>query len=67
MFFFCGVCNYINPEQCQMIDVGTIPQKNSISAIILEMDKPKNKHLGGCCGEIEVFWPNNYELGKQIF
>ena len=44
-----------------MIDVGTIPKRNSISQIITYMDA--YDHVGGACGEIEVFRPSNYELG----
>lgn len=44
-----------------MIDIGTIPLKNSISDIIKYMDF--YTQVGGCAGEIEVFEPTEKELG----
>ena len=51
-----------------MIDIGTIPLKNSISKIIMQMDDDID--IGGACGEIEVFYPSETELGipnRNIF
>ena len=47
-----------------MIDIGTIPLKESISEIVVYMDK--YKQVGGCAGEIEVFEPTDKELGYPI-
>ena len=45
----------MEPHFCQMIDIGTIPLKNSISQIVEFMkDYPLT---GGACGEIAVFNP----------
>jgi len=44
-----------------MIDIGTIPLKKSISAIVKYMDKYAK--VGGACGEIEVYEPSAFELG----
>mmetsp|Transcript_1704 Transcript_1704/g.2131 ORF Transcript_1704/g.2131 Transcript_1704/m.2131 type:complete len:99 (-) Transcript_1704:1460-1756(-) len=62
-WYFKGFCTYLNPTYCQMIDIGTIPLKKSISKItqILENDP----QLGGACGEIEVFEPTDKELGIE--
>ena len=60
LWFFKGFCSYLNPEFCQMIDIGTIPKKNSISKIVKYMQK--HEKIGGACGEIEVFEPTNKEL-----
>lgn len=47
-----------------MIDIGTIPLKNSISTICRYMDR--YHQVGGACGEIEVFNPTEKELGYPI-
>ena len=61
LWFFKGFCAYTNPTYCQMIDAGTIPMGDSISKIVKFMDV--YKRVGGACGEIEVFEPNDKELG----
>ena len=62
-WFFKGFCNYLNPQFCQMIDIGTIPLKNSISKIIKQMIADES--IGGAWGEIEVFDPTLKELGLE--
>ena len=64
LWFFKIFCYYIEPEYCQMIDIGTIPLKNSISSIWRYMDKYEK--VGGACGEIEVFNPSDRELGYPM-
>ena len=61
LWFFKGFCYYIEPEYCQMIDIGTIALKNSISGIWRYMDR--YDQVGGAWGEIEVFNPSDKELG----
>lgn len=61
LWFFKGFCAYIDPEYCQMIDIGTIPLRNSISKIFKRMEA--NPKIGGACGEIQVFEPTDKELG----
>ena len=46
-----------------MIDIGTIPLKNSISKIIKQMIADES--IGGAWGEIEVFDPTLKELGLE--
>ena len=57
LWFFKGLCNYLNPRMCQLIDAGSIPLQHSISRLFLYMDSYGN--VGGCCGEIEVFFPKH--------
>lgn len=64
LWFFKGFCSYVQPKYCQMIDIGTIPLRSSISSIIKYMDF--YKQVGGCAGEIEVFEPTDRELGYPI-
>ena len=45
LWFFLGFCAHIKPDYCQMIDVGTIPKRESISSIIFYMDT--FKQVGG--------------------
>ena len=50
-WFFKGFCDYMQPEFCQMVDVGSIPLQGSISSVIMHMEAFPN--VGGACGEIE--------------
>lgn len=38
LWFFKGFCSYVKPKYCQMIDIGTIPLKDSISKIVIRME-----------------------------
>jgi cellulose synthase/poly-beta-1,6-N-acetylglucosamine synthase-like glycosyltransferase len=51
-WFFQGVCKYLKPEYCLMLDIGTKPTENALLKLynFMQIDK----HCGGCCGEIEV-------------
>lgn len=51
-WFFQGICNYIQPEQCLMLDIGTRADDYAIAKLYKYM--LQNKDCGGCCGEIEV-------------
>ncbi|CAI2378973.1 unnamed protein product [Moneuplotes crassus] len=51
-WFYNGFCKMMNPKYAQLIEVGAIPQWNSISRIIMHMEAFQN--VGGACGEIEV-------------
>jgi len=63
-WFFKGFCEYMNPTFAQIIDCGSIPLWNSISHIIMHMEKFKN--VGGACGEIECILPEKKEDGQDI-
>ena len=41
-FFFQGLWSYIEPQFWQMVEVGTIPKRNSISKIISYLDEYEN-------------------------
>lgn len=55
LWFFKGMCTYMQPHLTQLIDVGTLPLQNSISSMLLYMDM--DHKVGGVCGEIEVMYP----------
>lgn len=51
-WFFQGICSFIRPKYCVVLDIGTRPDTHSIQKLIGHMDIDENS--GGCCGEIEV-------------
>jgi len=51
-WFFQGLCKYMKPEYCMVLDIGTRPDKHSVYKLYKYMRKDIN--CGGCCGEIEV-------------
>ncbi len=51
-WFFQGLCKYLKPELCLMLDIGTRPDKHAVYKLYKYMRK--HKECGGCCGEIEV-------------
>lgn len=51
-WFFQGLCKYLRPELCLMLDIGTKPLTRSVYKLYKYMQVSKN--CGGCCGEIEV-------------
>ena len=50
-----------------MIDIGTIPMKNSISKLMFYMMHSSNKNCGGVAGEIEVFKPDDEKKKQKCF
>jgi cellulose synthase/poly-beta-1,6-N-acetylglucosamine synthase-like glycosyltransferase len=62
-WFIRGFCDALNPEYIQMIDVGSIPLRNSISKIIMHMETFPN--VGGACGEIECLLSKKREDGSK--
>lgn len=63
-WFFKGFCDYMQPEFCQMVDVGSIPLQGSISSVIMHMEAFPN--VGGACGEIECELKDAKEDGSKI-
>ena len=56
LWFFRGICSYLEPDHCFVIDAGTRPLPGSLSRLNKELTiKP---WIGGACGEIEVELPN---------
>lgn len=51
-WFFQGVCKYLKPELCLMLDIGTRCDDYALIKLYNHMQYDKN--CGGCCGEIEV-------------
>ena len=51
-WFFQGICKYLKPDYCMMLDVGTKAEDNAILKLYKYMEM--HKMCGGCCGEIEV-------------
>ena len=64
LWFFKGLCGFLEPEMCQLVDVGTVPLPRSISTLFLYMDR--NSEVGGCCGEIEVMYPERPDGVVQV-
>ena len=64
LWFFKGFCQYLDPEFVQIIDAGTIPLHNSVSHIVLHMEKFEN--IAGACGEIEVLIPDKKDNGDMF-
>mmetsp|Transcript_14964 Transcript_14964/g.20296 ORF Transcript_14964/g.20296 Transcript_14964/m.20296 type:complete len:227 (+) Transcript_14964:508-1188(+) len=51
-WFFQGICKYLKPELCLMLDIGTRPDDYALLKLYKHMQADKT--CGGCCGEIEV-------------
>jgi cellulose synthase/poly-beta-1,6-N-acetylglucosamine synthase-like glycosyltransferase len=64
-WFFQGVCEYLNPELCLMLDIGTRPERDSIYKLYRYMKLKKN--CGGCCGEIEVDFSKSKEMSLSSY
>lgn len=51
-WFFQGICKYLKPQFCLMLDIGTRPDDYALLKLYAHMrNDPK---CGGCCGEIQV-------------
>ena len=48
-WFYQGICQYLNPDLCMMLDIGTRPAKHSVYKLYKYMRK--HRSCGGCCGE----------------
>eukprot|EP00347_Sterkiella_histriomuscorum_P019417 403341703 len=55
LYFYRGFCEYLNPEQCLLLDIGTQALPGSINKLVKLLDM--NVNIGGACGEIEVEMP----------
>ena len=51
-WFFQGICRYLKPDQCLLLDVGTRPEEKTIYRMYKYM--VKSKRCGGCQGELEI-------------
>lgn len=51
-WFFQGVCKYLKPEYCLMLDIGTRPDNYAVQKLVNFMRQ--HPQAGGVCGEIEV-------------
>ena len=51
-WFFQGICKYLKPEYCLMLDIGTQADEYAIMKLYAHMQADED--CGGCCGEIEV-------------
>ena len=60
-WFFQGICKYLKPEHCLMLDIGTQADEYAIMKLYAHMQADEN--CGGCCGEIEVDLQGNKEGG----
>jgi len=64
-WFFQGLCEHMQPEQCLMLDIGTRPDKHSVYKLYKYMQVRPN--CGGCCGEIEVDFTKERGLTGSYF
>lgn len=51
-WFFQGICKFLKPELCLMLDIGTRADDYALLKLYNHMKADLN--CGGCCGEIEV-------------
>jgi len=64
-WFFQGLCEYIKPHLCLMLDIGTRPDKHSVYRLYkYMMSRP---FCGGCCGEIEVDFSSERGITGSYF
>mmetsp|Transcript_25089 Transcript_25089/g.28853 ORF Transcript_25089/g.28853 Transcript_25089/m.28853 type:complete len:236 (+) Transcript_25089:576-1283(+) len=63
-WFFKGFCEYMQPEFVQIIDCGSIPLWNSISHIVMHMERFTD--VGGACGEIECILLEKKDDGAEV-
>ena len=56
-WFFQGICKYLKPKFCLMLDIGTRMEAYALLKLYAHMEADKN--CGGCCGEIEVDLDSN--------
>jgi len=52
LYFFRGFCEYLEPEFCMLVDIGTKPLKQSINKLYQYMWC--NDDIGGACGDMGV-------------
>ena len=64
-WFFQGICQYLDPEFCLMLDIGTRPGPDSIYKLYKYMIETEN--CGGCCGEIEVDFSEERQISSSFF
>ncbi|CDW79909.1 chitin synthase 1 [Stylonychia lemnae] len=65
LYFYRGFCEYLNPDQVFLLDIGTQALPGSISKLVRLLDYGKN--IGGACGEIEVEMPQFSILSSVQF
>ncbi|KAJ3009178.1 Chitin synthase, class 2 [Thoreauomyces humboldtii] len=51
-WFFNAICDVLDPEVTFLLDVGTVPSKNSFYAMYRSFER--NANVGGACGEIKA-------------
>ena len=64
-WFFQGICKYLKPELCLMLDIGTRMDDYALLKLYAHMKADPN--CGGCCGEIEVDLETPNEGGMGTF
>lgn len=52
LYFFRGFCEYLEPEFCMLVDIGTKPLRQSINKLYEHMWA--NDDIGGACGDMGV-------------
>ena len=64
-WFFQGLCKFLKPEMCLMLDIGTRPDKHAVYKLYKYMRK--HVECGGCCGEIEVDFSQDKGISSSYF
>ncbi|CDW89133.1 chitin synthase 1 [Stylonychia lemnae] len=65
LYFYRGFCEYLNPDQVLLLDIGTQALPGSISKLVKLLDFKQS--IGGACGEIEVEMPKFSILSAAQF
>ena len=52
LFFFRGICKYLEPKYTILLDIGTRPVSGAITKLLSNMEL--NPSVGGICGSIMV-------------
>jgi chitin synthase len=60
LWYFAGFCVQVNPLFCLLLDVGTVPRKDSLFKMYSHLEQ--NPQVGGACGEIAVSEPKYHHL-----
>ena len=52
LWLFMGIAGQLNPKYVMLVDVGTVPRKESVTSLYVGCEA--DPQIGGCCGEIAV-------------
>lgn len=67
LWYFSGFCNYVWPDYCMLLDVGTEPLERGITELYRAM--ALDPDIAGCCGEIipsQTLWFNPLVMAQRV-